>query len=162
MNSTRPEAKKIQLPLKKRKENGEIELIDCTVKTPTLKRMEVYNEIQSDLMALNEAQVATADKYRIASQTVAVLQSAPDEDAEKIKEAEERAAKLRERANSLKSDMYELMVKRTLAIVNLPNDGDRQRSSDDIDWDESEGPILNEASDFFFTSMLPSQNKPSA
>jgi hypothetical protein len=159
------ETKTIKLPLKKKNEDGTPVLATATVLTPTLGRMQRFNEHQNLILGLAEKRATTLGKYRDASQSVAALEAAmfdtPDDkdEKEKLATATRRANSLLARGNALQSDMYDLMGKRTFEITKIVGPELKPVTYEDVDWQECEGPVLNEAADFFYLSTTGSQNE---
>jgi hypothetical protein len=159
------ETKTIKLPLKK-KNDSESLFAEATVLRPTIGRMQRYSEHQNVIMGLAESRAVMLDKYRLARQTAANLEASSIDGSDKsekkkLDEASKRADALLSRANSIYCDMFEMVKKRSAEILSITLDG-KAVKSEEVDWDECEAPVLNEASDFFFESMNRSQKESSS
>lgn len=137
MENTRP-THHIALPLK----DGDP--IKATIKTPVLKVKRLVQELTVKSIALSEECLETFKLTKSINERLAFLHGSPDE----AKVRAERDAVL-VKINALNTEQFDIELEQLKLIVNLPNDGDKKRTEDDIDWEEIPEDEIKEAIGFF-------------
>ena len=137
MQTSRP-THHITLPLK----SGEP--VQATIKTPVLKIKRKVQELTVKSISLAEECLETFRLTKQLNERLATQHGSPEE----AKVRAERDAVLA-KINALNEEQFDIELAQLKLVVNLPNDGDKSRSEEDIDWEAIPEDEIKEAIGFF-------------